>query len=49
MLAWLGKFHKLLFHYANQEVSRDTYQQLEVILYEKQLGEIIDNREIHEI
>ena len=32
-----------------QEVSRDTYQQLEVILYEKQLGEIIDNCEIHEI
>ena len=32
-----------------QEIGRDTSQQLEVILYEKPLGEIIDNREIHEI
>ncbi len=32
-----------------REVGRDIYQQLEVILYEKPLGEIIDNREIHEI
>jgi hypothetical protein len=28
-----------------REVGRDIYQQLEVILYEKQLVEIIDNRE----